>query len=119
MIIKTRNSLIAAGVDAFNARHWDDAFMQFQTHWLVDRSDECKALAQYANALNQLTLGLTTAPRMMLNRVLELTADARNLTGINVQRMRADVTVILGLVPSDDAANPGVVVPPVSLEWIA
>jgi hypothetical protein len=56
---------------------------------------------------------------MMLNRVLELTADARNLTGINVQRMRADVTEILGLVPSDDAANPGVVITPVSLEWIA
>jgi hypothetical protein len=118
-MIKTRNSLIAAGVVAFNARHWDDAFMQFQTHWLADRSDESKALAQYANALNQLTLGLTTAPRTMLNRSLELTADARNLTGVDIHQMRVDVRLILGLVPPDDVPNPGIVIPSVTLEWIA
>ena len=98
---KNPDPLIAAGLHAFNAGQWDDAFMQFQTYWLSARSPESKALAQYANALNQLRLGLTTAPRVMLGRALELTADTPQSTGINIVRMRADIVELLAEWPAD------------------
>ena len=98
---KNPDPLIAAGLHAFNAGQWDDAFMQFQTYWLSARSLESKALAQYANALNQLRLGLTTAPRVMLGRALELTADMPQSTGINIARMRADIVELLADWPED------------------
>ena len=98
---KTPDPLIAAGLHAFNAGQWDDAFMQFQTFWLSARSHESKALAQYANALNQLRLGLSNAPRVMLGRALELTADVPRATGINIVRMRADIVELLADWPSD------------------
>lgn len=111
------NSTLVAGVIAFNAQQWAEAFMLFQTHWLEVRSDECKALAQYANALNQLTLGLTTAPRTMLTRVLVLTAEGTQRTGIDIPRMRKDVAHILANIPAEDAGANTVQIPPVLLEW--
>ncbi len=114
---KNPDPLIAAGLQAFNAGQWDDAFMHFQTYWLSARSPESKALAQYANALNQLRLGLFTAPRVMLGRALELTADMPRATGVNIVRMRTDILAILADWPED-----GTVIDPhrlraCTLEW--
>jgi hypothetical protein len=98
---KNPDPFIVAGLHAFNAGQWDEAFMQFQTYWLAARSHESKALAQYANALNQLRLGLVTAPRVMLGRALELTEDNPRATGVNIGRMRADILLLLEHWPAD------------------
>ncbi len=99
---KNRDTLITAGVTAFNAGHYDEAFMQFQTFWLTARSNESKALAQYANACNQMKLGLVTAPRVMLARALSLTDDEPRQTEVNIMRMRADITHLLALLPPEE-----------------
>lgn len=119
----TPNPDIAAAVAAFNADQWAEAFLTLQTHWLAVRTDEAKALAQYANAVNQLHLGLVTAPRTALQRVLVLTDGVKPTLGVDLGRLRRDVAVLLNCLPpereSDDVtagAPPGL--PHVRLEWL-
>lgn len=114
----TPNPDVAAGVTAFNTDQWADAFLAFQTHWLAVRTPEAKALAQYANAVNQLHLGLLDAPKTALTRVLALTDGIQPRTGVDIAALRRDAQRLLAALP-EDAADPMLVLPIVRLEWTA
>jgi hypothetical protein len=103
-------------VAAFNAGHWADAFLRFQNEWLRLRTDEIKALAQYANAVNQLHLGLVDAPRTALTRVLVLTQGVSVHQGVDLGALRRDCRVLLELLSGDGDAPALRSIPPLSLE---
>ena len=62
------------GIAHFNAEAYRDALLAFEECWFEDRSDFLRGLIQLSNALNQLRLGLVTAPRRTLGSAAQLLA---------------------------------------------
>jgi hypothetical protein len=60
------NDPFIRAVAHFNAEEYREALLAFEELWHAERSDFLRALIQLCNALNQLRLGLVTAPRRSL-----------------------------------------------------
>ena len=64
----------ALAVEHFNAERYRDALLAFEQCYFAERSNFLRGLIKLCNALNQLRLGLVSAPRRTLAGAAELLA---------------------------------------------
>jgi hypothetical protein len=96
------------GIAHFNAESYRDALLAFEECWFEDRGDFLRGLIQLSNALNQLRLGLITAPRRTLASALELLAPyAPAHCGLDVARLCADIASVRARIPDDIESGQG------------
>lgn len=96
------------GIVHFNAEAYRDALLAFEECWFEDRSDFLRGLIQLSNALNQLRLGLVTAPRRTLvsaARLLEPYAPAHS--GLDVASLCAGIAVVRACIPDGIESGQG------------
>ncbi len=100
------------GIAHFNAESYRDALLAFEECWFEDRSDFLRGLIQLCNALNQLRLGLVTAPRRTLGSAARLLAPyAPAHGGLDVAALCADIAAVRACIPADIETGQG------SLAW--
>ena len=88
-------------IDHFNAEEYRAALLAFEERWVVERSDFLRALIQLCNALNQLRLGLVTAPRRLLASADQLLAPyAPCHEGLAVDALRAYIAAVRACIPA-------------------
>jgi Domain of unknown function (DUF309) len=85
----------------FNAEEYRAALLAFEERWHVERSDFLRALIQLCNALNQLQLGLVTAPRRLLASADALLAPyAPRHDGLNIDALRTYIAAVRACIPA-------------------
>jgi hypothetical protein len=84
----------------FNAEEYREALLAFEERWAGERSDFLRALIQLCNALNQLRLGLVTAPRRLLASAdLLLAAYPARHQGLDVLALRIYIAAVRACIP--------------------
>lgn len=84
----------------FNAGEYREALLAFEERWHAERSDFLRALIQLSNALNQLRLGLVTAPRRSLASADVLLAGCPlRCEGLDVRALRAAIASVRACIP--------------------
>lgn len=86
----------------FNAEEYRDALLAFEACWFADRSDFLRGLIQLCNALNQLRLGLVSAPRRTLAGAAGLLAPyAPAHAGLDVAALCDYIDSVRAGIPND------------------
>src|SRR5215212_1380375 len=86
----------------FNAEDYRAALLAFEERWHADRSDFLRALIQLCNALNQLRIGLVTAPRRSLASADRLLAGCPLCCeGLDVGALRTYIASLRACIPAD------------------
>jgi hypothetical protein len=86
----------------FNAEDYRAALLAFEERWHTDRSDFLRALIQLCNALNQLRIGLVTAPRRSLASADRLLAGCPlRCEGLDVNALRTHIASLRACIPDD------------------
>jgi len=92
----------------FNAEEYREALLAFEELWAAERSDFLRALIQLCNALNQLRLGLITAPRDQLARADALLVPFAPRYGrLDVGSIRAYIAAVQAFIPEDVETGEG------------
>lgn len=92
----------------FNDEAYRDALLAFEEVWVIERSDFLKALIQLSNALNQLRLGLVTAPRSNLTSAHTLLAAYTSpCAGLDIAAIRGYIAAVLALIPAELQSGQG------------
>jgi len=95
-------------IEHFNRESYRDALLAFEECWFDDRSDFLRGLIQLSNALNQLRLGLITAPRRTLASAARLLAPyAPTHCGLDVAALCADIAGVRACIPDDVESGQG------------
>ena len=96
------NDALSRAIAHFNAEEYREALLAFEERWHADRGDFFRALIQLSNALNQLRLGLVTAPRRSLASADALLAGCPpRCDGLDVQALRVYVGSVRACIPDD------------------
>ena len=94
------NDSFTRAVAHFNAEEYREALLAFEELWHAERSDCWRALIQLSNALNQLRLGLVTAPRRSLASADVLLADCpARCAGLDTAALRAAIARVRACIP--------------------
>jgi hypothetical protein len=84
----------------FNAEDYRAALLAFEERWYVERSDFLRGLIQLCNALNQLRIGLVTAPRRSLTSADALLAGCPpRCYGLDVVALRDYISRVRACIP--------------------
>jgi hypothetical protein len=84
----------------FNAEEYREALLAFEERWHAERSDLSRALIQLCNALNQLRIGLVTAPRRSLASADALLAGCSpRCEGLDVGALRDYIASVRACIP--------------------
>lgn len=95
-------------IEYFNRESYRDALLAFEECWFDDRSDFLRGLIQVSNALNQLRMGLITAPRRTLASAAQLLAPyAPTHCGLDVAALCADIDNMRAHIPDDIESGKG------------
>src|SRR4051795_10256445 len=96
------NDPFTRAIAHFNAEEYREALLAFEERWHADRSDMLRALIQLSNALNQLRLGLVTAPRRSLASADALLAGCPPCCqGLDVSALRDYIASVRACIPAD------------------
>jgi len=96
------NESFTRAIAHFNAEAYREALLAFEECWHAERSDFLRALIQTCNALNQLRLGLVTAPRRSLASADALLAGCPpHCAGLDVAALRAYIAAVRACIPAD------------------
>jgi hypothetical protein len=96
------NDPFARAIGHFNAAEYREALLAFEERWHAERSDFLRAMIQLCNALNQLRLGLVTAPRRSLaSAALLLAGCPPRYEGLDVQALQGYVAALRACIPAD------------------
>ena len=94
------NDSFTRAITYFNAEDYRAALLAFEELWHAERSDFLRALIQLCNALNQLRLGMVTAPRRSLASADMLLAGCpRCCEGLDVGALRDYIAGVRGCIP--------------------
>jgi hypothetical protein len=94
------NDAFTRAIGHFNAEQYREALLAFEQRWHADRSDFLRALIQLCNALNQLRIGLVTAPRRSLISAEALLAGCPpRCNGLDVGALRSYIATLLACIP--------------------
>lgn len=95
------DSAFAAALAHFDAEAYRDALLAFEQCWFADRSDFLRGMIKLCNALNQLRLGLVTAPRRTLAGAAELLAPyAPQHAGLDVAALCDYIAAVRACIPA-------------------
>jgi hypothetical protein len=84
----------------FNAHDYRAALLAFEERWHAERSDLLRAMIQLSNALNQLRIGLGTAPRRSLASADALLAGCPpRCEGLDIAALRAYIASVRACIP--------------------
>ena len=90
----------ALAVEHFNAERYRDALLTFEQCYFADRSNFLRGLIKLCNALNQLRLGLVSAPRRTLVGAAELLAPyAPAHGGLDLSELCAYIADVRACIP--------------------
>jgi len=96
------NDPFARAIGHFNAEEYREALLAFEERWYAERGDFLRALIQLCNALNQLRLGLVTAPRRSLASADALLAGCpQRYDGLDVLALRRYIAAVRACIPND------------------
>src|SRR5215207_11210785 len=102
------NDPFTCAIKHFNAEEYREALLAFEELWHAERSDFLRALIQLCNALNQLRLGLVTAPRRSLASADALLAGCPTPSeGLDVGALRAYIANVRACIPDDMETGAG------------
>src|SRR5215207_6628468 len=94
------NDPFTCAIKHFNAEEYREALLAFEERWHAERSDFLRALIQLCNALNQLRLGLVTAPRRSLASADALLAGCPSrCAGLDVAALRDYIASVRACIP--------------------
>ena len=94
------NDPFTRAIAHFNAEDYRAALLAFEERWHAERSDFLRALIQLCNALNQLRLGLVTAPRRSLASAEVLLAGCPlRCEGLDVGALRDYIASVRACIP--------------------
>jgi hypothetical protein len=94
------NNAFTRALEHFNAEEYRAALLAFEERWYAERSDFLRALIQLSNALNQLRIGLVTAPRRSLASADALLAGCPlRCEGLDVNALRAYIASVRACIP--------------------
>jgi hypothetical protein len=100
----------ARAISDFNAEDYRAALLGFEERWHTERSAFLRAMIQLCNALNQLRIGLVTAPRRSLASADALLAGCPTPSeGLNVDMLRAYIANVRACIPDDIETGTGCV----------
>ena len=103
---------VTRAIDHFNAERYREALLAFEERWVIERDDFLRGLIQLCNALNQLRLGLVTAPRWLLASADRLLAAyTPRHAGLDVTAIRAYIAEVAALIPAGLESGAG------SVDW--
>lgn len=94
------NDPFTRAIAHFNAEDYRAALLAFEERWHAERSDFLRALIQLCNALNQLRIGLVTAPRRSLVSADALLAGCSASEMLDVGALRAYIAAVRGCIPA-------------------
>lgn len=104
------NDPFTRAIDHFNAEDYRAALLAFEERWHAERSDFLRALIQLCNALNQLRIGLVTAPRRSLASADALLARCSTpVERLDVDALRAYIADVRACIPEDLETGAGCV----------
>src|SRR4029079_3143580 len=83
----------------FNAEDYRAALLAFEERWHAERNDFLRAMIQLCNALNQLRIGLVTAPRRSLASADALLAGCLAPEALDVSALRAYIATVRACIP--------------------
>ena len=96
------------GIAHFNAEAYRDALLAFEECWFADRSEFLRGLIQLSNALNQLRMGLVTAPRRTFRSAEQLLAPyAPAHAGLDIVALCAGIAQVRACIPDDIETGQG------------
>lgn len=96
------NDAFARAIGHFNAEEYREALLAFEECWHAERGDLLRAMIQICNALNQLRLGLVTAPRRSLaSAALLLAGSPPRGAGLDVRALHGYVAAVRACIPAD------------------
>jgi Domain of unknown function (DUF309) len=106
----------------FNQGAYREALVLFEQIWHQERTESLRALILLSNALNQLRLGLVTAPRRNLDTALRLLGEnPPALAGIDLAQIQATVRSVRMAIPDQLETGSGSVawetIPTVQIEY--
>ena len=102
------NEPLIRAITHFNAEEYRAALLAFEELWHAERSDFLRALIQLCNALNQLRLGLVTAPRRSLASADALLAGCPpRCAGLDVAALRDYIAGVRACIPDDVETGAG------------
>ena len=94
------NDSFSRAIADFNAEEYRAALLAFEECWHAERGDFLRALIQLCNALNQLRLGLVTAPRRSLASADALLAGCSlRCEGLDVGALRDYIASVRACIP--------------------
>jgi len=94
------NDGLPRAIAHFNAEEYRAALLAFEERWHAERSDFLRALIQLSNALNQLRIGLVTAPRRSLTSADALLAGCPlRCEGLDVGALRDYIASVRACIP--------------------
>jgi len=94
------NDSFSRAIADFNAEEYRAALLAFEECWHAERGDFLRALIQLCNALNQLRLGMVTAPRRSLASADMLLAGCPpHCEGLHVGTLRDYVAAVRACIP--------------------
>lgn len=94
----------------FNAEDYRAALLAFEERWHTERSPFLRALIQLCNALNQLRIGLVTAPRRSLASADALLAGCSTPSeALDIGALRAYIAKVRACIPDDLETGAGCV----------
>jgi hypothetical protein len=101
---------IDRAIAQFNAGSFRAALLAFEVQWHLDRTAALRSLILGCNALNQLQLGLVTAPRRNLDTALRLLAQVPPLChGIDMRAWQASLVLVRACIPDHLETGTGTV----------
>jgi hypothetical protein len=99
-MFSTLNDPFTRAIAHFNAEDYRAALLAFEERWHAERSDCLRALIQLCNALNQLRIGLVTAPRRSLASAETLLAGCPpRCEGLDVGALRKYIASVRACIP--------------------
>lgn len=102
------NEAFARAIAHFNAAEYREALLAFEECWRTERSAFLRALIQLCNALNQLRLGLVTAPRRSLASADALLAACPpRCAGLDVVALRDYIDRVRACIPESMETGAG------------
>jgi Domain of unknown function (DUF309) len=108
----TMNDPFTRAITHFNAEEYREALLAFEERWHADRSGFLRALIQLCNALNQLRIGLVTAPRRSLASAETLLAGCPpRCEGLDVGALRDYIASVRACIPDGLETGAG------SVDW--
>lgn len=92
---------LARAIAHFNEQRYREALLAFEERWHAERSEPLRALILLSNALNQLRMGLVTAPRRALATAERLLAADAAYEGVDTAELRAYIARVRACIPED------------------